>query len=194
MHCNTVLVSKGAFQNKSSEQRRRSSHRLVLHYIVPCLNSHGLCVVDRFLGDKTGERVLQEVRSIHHAGKMRDGQLAGSGISDSRNIRGDQIAWVEGNEAGCENIGYLLTRMDKLITCADGRLGRYKIRGRHKVSRALPSNRDAELVPDLSWAAAASWRVELFDELEKNLFIIAGQVETHQKISFCHSYTSPAFY
>lgn len=118
---------------RSKDHKRRNTHKLVLQRIVPCMNSYGLCIVDDFLGNKVGDRILQEVRNVHHGGKMRDGELSG-GFNKSKNIRGDQIAWVEGNEPGCENIGFLLTKMDKLITYADGRLGKYKIRGRHKVS------------------------------------------------------------
>nr|XP_046268129.1 egl nine homolog 1-like [Scatophagus argus] len=116
--------------SRSKDRRHRSSHRLVLHYIVPCMNSYGMCIIDNFLGTKVGDRILQEVRELHHSGKMHDGKLASRGLEQTRNIRGDQIVWVEGKEPGCENIGYLLSRMDKLITYADGKLGKHKIRGR----------------------------------------------------------------
>lgn len=109
----------------------RSSHRLVLHYIVPCMNSYGMCFIDNFLGSKTGDRILQEVWELHRAGRMQDGELASRGLEHTKSIRGDQIAWVEGKELGCESIGYLLSRMDKLITDADGKLGNHKIRGRN---------------------------------------------------------------
>jgi len=119
---------------KSNERKRIKTHKLVLQYIVPCMNSYGLCIVDNFLGVRIGERVLQEVRRIHQSGQMQDGQLVSQKLGKSKDIRGDEIAWVDGTESRCLNIGYLLTRMDKLITCADGRLDKFKIRGRHKVS------------------------------------------------------------
>lgn len=119
---------------RSKDRRYRSSHRLVLHYIIPSMNSYGMCIIDNFLGTKIGDRVLQEVQELHHSGKMQDGKLASRGLDNTRSIRGDQIVWVEGNEPGCENIGYLLSKMDKLVTYADGKLGKHKIRGRHKVS------------------------------------------------------------
>ncbi len=124
---------------KSNEHKRLNTHKLVLQYIVPCMNSNGLCIVDDFLGDRIGERIVQEVKRIHQSGNMQDGQLVSQKLHKSKAIRGDKIAWVDGTESGCQNIGYLLTRMDKLITCADGKLDRFKIRGRHKVSvvRAL---------------------------------------------------------
>lgn len=121
---------------KSKEHKRLNSHKLVLQYVVPCMNSYGLCMVDNFLGNKIGDRILQEVINIQQSGKLQDGELACRKLGKSKSIRGDKIAWVGGIEPGCENIGFLLTRMDKLITYADGKLGKYKIRGRHKVSIA----------------------------------------------------------
>ncbi|XP_042599154.1 egl nine homolog 1-like [Cyprinus carpio] len=60
---------------KSKEHKRLNTHKLVLQYIVPCMNSYGLCIVDNFLGDRIGERVVQEVKRIHQSGNMQDGQL-----------------------------------------------------------------------------------------------------------------------
>ncbi|KAI5611506.1 egl nine-like 3 isoform X1 [Silurus asotus] len=117
---------------RSKEHKRLNAQRLVLQYIAPCMNSYGLCIVDNFLGDKLGDRILQEVRRVHEDGRMQDGQLACQTLGQTKAIRGDKIAWVEGTETGCHNIGVLLSRIDKLITFADGRLGSYKIRGRHK--------------------------------------------------------------
>ncbi|XP_031583405.2 egl nine homolog 3 isoform X1 [Oreochromis aureus] len=126
---------------RSKDRRYRSSHRLVLHYIIPSMNSYGMCIIDNFLGSKTGDRVLQEVQELHHSGKMQDGKLASRGLDNTRSIHGDQIVWVEGNEPGCENIGYLLSRMDKLVTYANGKLGKHNIRGRHKAMVACyPGN------------------------------------------------------
>ncbi|XP_066550486.1 egl nine homolog 1-like [Amia ocellicauda] len=125
--------ARGGRGAQHREQRRPSAQRLVSQYIVPSMTAYGLCRVDHFLGNRVGERVLQEVLNLHQGGKLQDGQLASRKLGRSKSIRGDQIAWVEGTEPGCENIGFLLTRMDKLITYADGKLGNFKIRGRHKV-------------------------------------------------------------
>lgn len=119
---------------KSKDHKRLNTNKLVLQYIVPCMNSYGLCIVDNFLGDKLGDRIVQEVKRMHEDGSMQDGQLACQTLGQTKAIRGDKIAWVEGIETGCHNIGVLLSRIDKLITFADGKLGSYKIRGRHKVS------------------------------------------------------------
>lgn len=118
----------------SKDRRRVTSQNLVLHYIVPCMTSYGMCIVDNFLGDRLGDRILLEVERIHEDGKMQDGQLACRNLGETKPIRGDQIIWVEGTEPGFHNVGVLLSKIDKLITFADGQLGSYKIRGRHKVS------------------------------------------------------------
>uniref|UniRef100_A0A8B9HQM2 Egl-9 family hypoxia-inducible factor 2 n=1 Tax=Astyanax mexicanus TaxID=7994 RepID=A0A8B9HQM2_ASTMX len=128
------LLQPHSNRSASSERRRLNTHKLVQQYVAPCMNSYGLCIVDNFLGNRVGERILHEVRRIHEAGGMQDGQLACQTPDKSKVIRGDKIAWLEGTEKDCHNIGFLLSRMDKLITVADGQLGSYKIRGRHKVS------------------------------------------------------------
>ncbi|XP_038262935.1 prolyl hydroxylase EGLN3 isoform X2 [Dermochelys coriacea] len=120
-------------RKRAPPKEHRSGQRLVVQYIVPCMNSYGLCIVDNFLGHKTGDKVLQEVKALHLSDKFQDGELASQKSGSTKAIRGDEILWVEGNEQGCENIGYLLSRMDKLIMYADGKLGNYKIRGRHKL-------------------------------------------------------------
>ncbi|KAH0620546.1 hypothetical protein JD844_021116, partial [Phrynosoma platyrhinos] len=139
---------------------RRDAQRLVLHYLVPCMNAYGLCIVDRFLGSRPAERVLQEVLALHLSDRFQDGALAGQKPPRSKAIRGDQVVWVEGTEPGCQHIGGLLKRMDKLVLYADGKLGRYKIRGRHKVSSSRSSSNSSLWVqifpPILNFGASFS--------------------------------------
>ncbi|MBN3313164.1 EGLN1 protein, partial [Atractosteus spatula] len=123
------------------EHRRRvSSHKLVLQYIVPCMTSYGLCIVNNFLGSTAGDKILEEVLRLHQSGKFQHGELATGTRGKNKSIRGDKITWVDGMEPGCGNIGFLLSRMDRLVTFADGKLGSYTIRGRHKLCR-LPLRR-----------------------------------------------------
>ncbi|XP_053142839.1 prolyl hydroxylase EGLN3 isoform X1 [Hemicordylus capensis] len=137
----TLLSSPPPPKKAPHREHRRDAQRLVLHYIVPCMNAYGLCIVDHFLGHRMAERILQEVLALQLSGKFQDGALASQRAGSSKAIRGDEILWVEGSEPGCENIGYLLKRMDKLIMHADGKLGHYKIRGRHKAMVACyPGN------------------------------------------------------
>ncbi|XP_036292223.1 egl nine homolog 1 isoform X2 [Pipistrellus kuhlii] len=110
---------------------------LALEYIVPCMNKHGICVVDDFLGPETGLRIGEEVRALHDTGRFTDGQLVSQKSDSSKDIRGDQITWIEGKEPGCETIGLLMSRMDDLIRHCNGKLGNYKINGRTKVSGGI---------------------------------------------------------
>ncbi|XP_044276399.1 egl nine homolog 1 isoform X2 [Varanus komodoensis] len=107
--------------------------RLALEYIVPCMNKHGICVVDEFLGKELGGQIEQEVRALHHTGRFTDGQLVSQKSDSSRDIRGDKITWVEGKEPGCKTIGKLMNSMDDLIRHCNGKLGNYKINGRTKL-------------------------------------------------------------
>ncbi|KAM7174000.1 egl nine homolog 1 isoform 2-T3 [Macrochelys suwanniensis] len=106
--------------------------RLALEYIVPCMNKHGICVVDEFLGKEVGGRIAREVRALHHTGRFTDGQLVSQKSDSSKDIRGDKITWVEGKEPGCQTIGLLMNSMDDLIRHCNGKLGNYKINGRTK--------------------------------------------------------------
>ncbi|KAM4642717.1 prolyl hydroxylase EGLN2 isoform 1-T1 [Discoglossus pictus] len=106
--------------------------KMALEYIVPCMAFYGICVKDHFLGKTLGSKVLQEVELLNHSGKFRDGQLVSQRTIPSKNIRGDQIAWVEGKEPGCENIGALMSKIDEVIMHCNGKLGNYIINGRTK--------------------------------------------------------------
>lgn len=115
--------------------------RLAMDYIAPCLNYYGICVKDHFLGEELGSRILTDVEMLNRSGKFRDGQLVSQRTIPSKNIRGDQIAWVEGKEPGCENIGILLSRIDELIMHCANKLGSYIINGRTKAMVACyPGN------------------------------------------------------
>ncbi|KAM9326331.1 prolyl hydroxylase EGLN2 [Gastrophryne carolinensis] len=115
--------------------------RLALDYIVPCMTYYGICVKDHFLGEALGLRILDEVALLKHSGKFRDGQLVSQRTIPSKNIRGDQIAWVEGKEPGCDTIGILMSRIDEVIMHCSGKLGNYIINGRTKAMVACyPGN------------------------------------------------------
>lgn len=118
-----------------------SAQKMALDYIVPCMTYYGICVKDHFLGEPLGSRVLDEVELLNHSGKFRDGQLVSQRTIPSKNIRGDQIAWVEGKEPGCENIGALMSKIDEVIMHCSGKLGSYIINGRTKAMVACyPGN------------------------------------------------------
>uniref|UniRef100_A0A3P9LNV8 hypoxia-inducible factor-proline dioxygenase n=1 Tax=Oryzias latipes TaxID=8090 RepID=A0A3P9LNV8_ORYLA len=111
-----------------------SAERLAQQYIIPCMKYYGICVKDEFLGSQLGSNVLEEVEVLNRSGKFRGGQLVSQKNIPSRNIRGDQIAWVEGNEPGCKNIRTLMARIDEAVmySAANGQLGNCVINGRTK--------------------------------------------------------------
>lgn len=121
-------------------QTSSSPQKLATEYIVPCMNKHGICVVDNFLGAETGLGILENVKALHKTGKFTDGQLVSQKSDSTKDIRGDKITWIEGREAGCEKIRFLMSRMDDLIRHCNGKLGNYTINGRTKVSFAAGRN------------------------------------------------------
>ncbi|KAM6128513.1 egl nine homolog 1 [Pterocles gutturalis] len=131
----------GAALRPNGQTKSLVPQRLALEYIVPCMNKHGICVVDDFLGKELGGLVVQEVRALHHTGRFTDGQLVSQKSDSSKDIRGDKITWVEGKEPGCQTIRLLMNSMDDLIRHCNGKLGNYKINGRTKAMVACyPGN------------------------------------------------------
>lgn len=153
----TVSISSPPSKKAPHREHRRDAQRLVSHYIVPCMNAYGLCIVDHFLGHRMGEKIWEEVLALYLHDKFQDGALASQKSGGSQAIRGDKILWVEGTEPGCESMGHLLKRMDKLIMYADGKLGQYKIRGRHKVSSH--STKDSLAAKCTLWLALSAFLI-----------------------------------
>uniref|UniRef100_A0A3Q1GJJ0 Egl-9 family hypoxia-inducible factor 2 n=1 Tax=Acanthochromis polyacanthus TaxID=80966 RepID=A0A3Q1GJJ0_9TELE len=112
-----------------------SAEHIAQQVIVPCMKYYGICVKDNFLGPQLGDRVLEEVEVLNRSGKFRGGQLVSQKSIPSRSIRGDQIAWVEGKEPGCESIAALMAHIDEAVmySAANGQLGSCVINGRTKV-------------------------------------------------------------
>ncbi|KAK7882594.1 hypothetical protein WMY93_028768 [Mugilogobius chulae] len=164
VHCEIPLILPNNQQNEqnvSSDQAMSSVHissipassssaacvwsaeRLAQRLIVPCMRYYGICVKDHFLGALLGGRIFEEVEVLNQSGKFRGGQLVSQKSIPSNSIRGDQIAWVEGCEPGCENIATLMAHIDKVImySAATGQLGDCDINGRTKAMVACyPGN------------------------------------------------------
>lgn len=117
---------------KPNGQTRSPPQKLATDYIVPCMNKHGICVIDNFLGEDIGRTILEDVQALYLTGGFTDGQLVSQRSDSSKDIRGDKITWVEGKEPGCERIAFLMSRMDELIRYCNGKLGDYRINGRTK--------------------------------------------------------------
>uniref|UniRef100_A0A8C2GJ47 hypoxia-inducible factor-proline dioxygenase n=1 Tax=Cyprinus carpio TaxID=7962 RepID=A0A8C2GJ47_CYPCA len=126
---------------KPNVQTRSPPQKLATDYIVPCMNKHGICVIDNFLGEEFGRSILEDVRALYLTGGFTDGQLVSQRSDSSKDIRGDKITWVEGKEPGCERIAFLMSRMDDVIRHCNGKLGNYRINGRTKAMVACyPGN------------------------------------------------------
>ena len=110
-------------------------------YVLECLTKYGICAIDKFLGEATGQEILKEVLQLKAAGIMRQGQLV-HGPSSSRNkyIRGDMITWVDGSEPRSENIQYLISCMDAVVVQCASKLEEYTINERTKVNFPFESS------------------------------------------------------
>ncbi len=125
---------KPADPDRTESSTKPQTHNLATDYLVPCMNKHGICVVDNFLSEELGLSILEDVKALHQTGRFTDGQLVSQKSDSTRDIRGDQITWIEGKEPGCEKIRFLMSRMDDLVRNCNGKLGNYTINGRTKVS------------------------------------------------------------
>ncbi|CAL1578283.1 unnamed protein product [Knipowitschia caucasica] len=142
-----TIIGAGAGEDRPNStgtpngQTSSSLKALALECIVPCMEKHGMCVVDNFLGVDTGQGILDNVKALHDTGKFTDGQVVSQKSDSTKDIRGDKITWIEGREVGCEKIRFLMSRMDELIRHCNGNLGDYKINGRTKAMVACyPGN------------------------------------------------------
>uniref|UniRef100_A0A674C2N5 Egl-9 family hypoxia inducible factor 1 n=1 Tax=Salmo trutta TaxID=8032 RepID=A0A674C2N5_SALTR len=116
------FITKSTPRSTTRSTTRSTPRSTTREYIVPCMTKHGICVVDNFLGGETGLAILEDVKVLHKTVNFTDGQL------------GDKITWIEGREAGCEKIRFLMSHMDDLARHCNGHLGNFTINGRTKVS------------------------------------------------------------
>lgn len=117
---NTVTLDAGSFEGRSElplpVHHLPPHHEEMCHTLIRDLNKYGVCVLDEFLGEERGQKVLSEVVTMYSAGKFKDGQLVQPStktgeIRDLKHIRGDKITWIGGREPGCSNIGYLINQV-----------------------------------------------------------------------------------
>ncbi|XP_077437731.1 egl nine homolog 1 isoform X1 [Vanacampus margaritifer] len=134
-------AEEGSNDTTPNGQTSSSPQKLATEYVIPCMNKHGICVVDNFMGEETGLSILEDVKALHKTGRFTDGQVVSQKSDSTKDIRGDKITWVDGKEAGCEKIRFLTSRMDDLVRHCNGKLGNYAINGRTKAMVACyPGN------------------------------------------------------
>lgn len=143
-------------------QTSSSPQKLAMEYVVQCMSKHGICVVDNFLGAETGLGILENVKALHKTGRFTDGQLVSQKSDSSKDIRGDKITWIEGREAGCEKIRFLMSRMDDLIRHCNGKLGNYTINGRTKVSIETVKKKLSRLHKQCPSQAGQTWSFQTY--------------------------------
>jgi hypoxia-inducible factor (prolyl hydroxylase) len=131
----------GQGDNKPSALQTKDQYLSVLwsrfvvlaKYVVDCLTKYGICVIDKFLGDVTGQEILKEVMQLSESGIMKQGQLVhGPSSSSNKYIRGDMITWVDGTEPRSENIHFLISCMDAVMLQCANKLDMYTINERTK--------------------------------------------------------------
>ncbi|XP_048733206.2 egl nine homolog 1-like isoform X3 [Ostrea edulis] len=110
-----------------------SRNEMLGEYVVKCLQTYGICVIDNFLGETKGLSILAEVKELHDKDKMTSGELINrSQRSNTQRIRDDMITWVDGREIDCSNIQFLISSMDAVILKCTRKLTKCTINGRTK--------------------------------------------------------------
>lgn len=138
----SLNITNGINQELDLGRIQQDQQRTIIELcntVVEDLSNFGVSTLDNFLGPLWGDQILKEVKNMHDQGVFEDGQLVRNrGNSDLKNIRGDQITWVDGKEESCKYIGTLISRADAVITRASRMLQEknfpYTINGRTKVN------------------------------------------------------------
>ncbi|RWS01989.1 hypothetical protein B4U79_12913, partial [Dinothrombium tinctorium] len=115
--------------------------------VLKDMNEFGICVIDHFIGAERGELILNQVKSLYDLGVFREGQTVSRRSDGSmQQIRGDKTVWVEGTEACCDQIGFLVQTFDSIVMCCNkmqnnGQFSKYNINMRTKAMVACyPGN------------------------------------------------------
>jgi hypoxia-inducible factor (prolyl hydroxylase) len=113
------------------------------HHVIRDLQKYGICVLDNFMGKERAESIHRSVLNMYHSGVFVEGKTVGINNVDSpdltKNVRNDQIAWVDGSENHCKDIAHLIATVDTIIVNSvqnmieSGRLEKRVIGGRTKV-------------------------------------------------------------
>lgn len=123
-------------QNMTLSERDISLQR----HIRSSLNTHGICVIDGFLGEDFGNDVAAEVVKLHSSGDCVKGELLG-GKKDGHTVRGDLVTWVDGTENGCKSLGAFCRKMDGIVAFGAGVTSGYNVCGGTKAMAArYPGN------------------------------------------------------
>lgn len=103
--------------------------------VIDHLNKFGMCVIDNFIGEDRGTRILNEVLHLQQTTQFKVGTL--SKDLSNQSVRSDQISWIDAIDPPCPSIRSMLHLLDAIILMANktpdnGELAKYKISGRTK--------------------------------------------------------------
>jgi len=103
--------------------------------VIEHLNKFGACVMDNFLGEKSGLKVLDEVLGLQKLTVFQEGKL--TSVKAEKSIRSDKVTWTDGSSEDTPHINSLLDSIDTIVMTANkapnnGELGKYRINSRTK--------------------------------------------------------------
>lgn len=105
-----------------------------VRHVAQSLTRFGWSVMDNFLGDYHGNRLLTEIAKLYDVGKFSDGQLMRFREgSSAKQIRSDKIMWWDGRKEDSPEIHFLVTMMDAVIVGCSPSLTQCRISGRSRV-------------------------------------------------------------
>jgi len=103
--------------------------------VIEHLNKFGACVMDNFLGEKSGLKILDEVLELQKLTVFQEGKL--TSVKAEKSIRSDKVTWTDGSSEDTPHINSLLDSIDTIVMTANkapnnGELGKYRINSRTK--------------------------------------------------------------
>jgi len=118
-----------------SEETSQSWIAETVSVVIEHLNKFGACVIDDFLGERKGVRILDEVLDLRKREIFQEGQLAS--VKAEKSIRSDKITWTDGASPPTPNIKNLINMIDTIVMTANkapnnGVLSNYNIGSRTK--------------------------------------------------------------
>eukprot|EP00091_Calanus_sinicus_P000348 TRINITY_DN10286_c0_g1_i1.p1 TRINITY_DN10286_c0_g1~~TRINITY_DN10286_c0_g1_i1.p1 ORF type:complete len:216 (-),score=42.98 TRINITY_DN10286_c0_g1_i1:343-903(-) len=118
-----------------SEEKSQSWIAETVSVVIEHLNKFGACVIDDFLGERKGVRILDEVLDLRKREIFQEGQLAS--VKAEKSIRSDKITWTDGASPPTPNIKNLINMIDTIVMTANkapnnGVLSNYNIGSRTK--------------------------------------------------------------
>lgn len=141
----------------------------LLDYITKWMQTYGICVLDRFLSEDEGLKILEEIKTLYNKGKFKAGQLVkGRGGGSSKEIRGDLIMWTDGTEPDCVSIGNLISKMDSIVMGCQGKSSEFTISGRTKAMLACYPGNGTQYVKHVDNPSCDGRRITCIYYLNKN--------------------------